>query len=156
MIRRIIILCTGNICRSPMAAAVLESALADGRETSAAGHDGVVAVSSAGLGALVGYPADDCAIRLLHARGLDISTHRARAFDGALGLAHDLILTMTLEQRYHVERRWPLLQGRVFVLGCWNDVEIEDPYRRGDKAFRKALSDIDRCVAPWLPRILAQ
>lgn len=156
MIRQILVLCTGNICRSPMAAPVLEISLAQACELPDSGDRAAIAVSSAGLGALVDFAADDHAIELMGARGVDISGHRARAFDGAMGLAHDLILTMSLDQRHHVERRWPLLQGRVFVLGCWDDVEIGDPYRRGENAFREALADIDRCVASWVPRILRQ
>lgn len=110
-------------------------------------------VSSAGVGALVGHSADANAIRLMAAKGYDITQHKARAFDGQMGLAHDLVLTMSLSQRHHVEREWPLLQGRVFTLGFFDDADIEDPYRRGDAAFRQALVDIEKGVAAWKKRL---
>lgn len=106
-------------------------------------------VSSAGVGALVGHGADAIAMRLMAARGYDLTLHRARAFDGAMGLQNDLILTMSLAQRQHVERRWPLLQGRTFTLGYHLDSDIDDPYRRGESAFRKALEEIEQGVEAW-------
>ena len=69
MVRYLLVVCVGNICRSPMAAAMLKHQL--GEQTD-------VTVGSAGLGALVGYPADDHAIALMQERGLDISDHRGR------------------------------------------------------------------------------
>lgn len=69
------VVCSGNICRSPMAAVVLRSALAD------TGLDGQVRVDSAGLGDWhVGLPADRRALATLSAHGYDGSEHRARQF----------------------------------------------------------------------------
>ena len=135
--QNLIVLCTGNICRSPMAEVLLDAALDN------------VSVASAGVGALVGHSADAIAMRLMAARGYDLTRHRARAFDGAMGLQNDLILTMSQAQRHHVERRWPLLQGRVFTLGYHDDSDIDDPYRRGESAFRRALEDIEKGVDAW-------
>ena len=106
-------------------------------------------VSSAGIGALIGHGADAHAIRLMAGRGLDLQPHRARAFTGEMGLAHDLILTMSMDQRVYVEQRWRLLQGRVFTLGFFDDVDIDDPYRMGEAAFREALNAIERGIARW-------
>ena len=110
-----------------------------------------VNVTSAGLGALVGHSADSHALRLMAGLGIDIEKHRARSFTGAMGLENDLILTMSMTQRHHVESHWPLLQGRTFTLGHFDDQEIEDPYRKGESAFREALSDIKKGVAHWAP-----
>ena len=115
--------------------------------------DNSVSVTSAGVGALVGHRADAHAERLMVGQGLDIRAHRARAFTGAMGLAHDLILTMNTAQRHHVECTWPLLQGRTFILGHFDDQEIDDPYRKGAGAFRDALVGIEQGVAQWVPVI---
>ncbi len=68
MIRHILVVCVGNICRSPMAEALLRDALR-GQED--------ITVESAGLGALVGYPADKHAVELMKERSIDITAHRA-------------------------------------------------------------------------------
>lgn len=145
MIERITVLCTGNICRSPMAAALLTHGLK--------ARGATARVASAGLGAMLGHGADAHAIRLLAARGLDISDHRAAQFAITDGLASDLILVMDTEQRQRVESRWPLLQGRVYTLGHWSDEEVADPYRRGEAAFADALEKIDRGTELWLARL---
>lgn len=147
MIRNVLVLCTGNICRSPMAAALLE------RGVQERGTD--VTVKSAGIAAMTGYAADAHAIRLMAARNLDIQAHRAVQLDIKEALRSDLILVMSTDQRHHLESRWPLLQGRVYGLGYWDDSDIDDPYRRGDAAFKEALVKIDTGVVQWLARISA-
>ncbi|MEM6640953.1 MAG: low molecular weight phosphotyrosine protein phosphatase [Pseudomonadota bacterium] len=110
-------------------------------------------VSSAGVGALVDFPPDDHAIALMDERGHDIRGHRAQAFTGAMGLKHDLILTMSMDQRTRVEKRWALLHGRVFTLGFFDDVDIDDPFRKGEDAFREALAGIDEGIEQWQRRL---
>lgn len=144
---RVSVLCTGNICRSPMAAAVLRAGL----QPLCPG----VEVGSAGLAALGGHPADPEALKLMDERGLDLRAHRATQFSGRDGLDSDLILVMTAEQQRYVEATWPLLQGRVYRFGHWGNFDVDDPYQRGESAFRKALKSIDTGVEPWL-KIIAR
>ena len=88
MIDRILVVCIGNICRSPMAEGLLRLRLA--------GRTGVT-VGSAGIAARVGEPADPMAQGLMRERGIDIAGHRARQLTPELAGAHDLVLVMEQE-----------------------------------------------------------
>ena len=138
----VMLVCTGNICRSPMAAAVLGDAL---RRAGAGTR-----IASAGLQAATGAEADPLAVLLMDERGLDIRDHRASQFTGARGLQSDLILVMDAAQRHTIETQWPLLQGRVYGFGHWGRFDVDDPYQRGEQAFRKALDAIDKGLTRWL------
>src|SRR5690606_29898007 len=100
----VLLVCIGNICRSPMAQALFAQALPHAD------------VSSAGLAALVGQPADPEAQAQIAQRGLDLSAHRARQLTGALVRQSDLLLVMDVEQRRFIEAHHPLARGRVFLL----------------------------------------
>lgn len=137
----ILVLCIGNICRSPMAEALLRYKLqAKGAR---------VSIQSAGLHALVGHAADPFAQELMNARGLDISGHRAKALSSALAFSADLILTMDGKQQQMVEHLYPALRGRVFRLGRWSDADIVDPYKRSKAFFEKTLLLIEQGVDEW-------
>ncbi len=138
MFGSILMVCVGNVCRSPMAAAVLADRLA---------RRGVVAtVESAGIAALVGRPAEPIARALLAERGLDLSGHRARQLTPELVRAADLVLVMDAAQQAEVEAILPGARGRVHRLGRLGDFDVPDPYRRERPAFERALALIDRGV----------
>src|SRR5438552_189266 len=106
MIQHVLFVCTGNICRSPLAASLLERALKErGLE---------VTVTSAGTGAWDGAPASEGAYLVGLERGLDLSGHRARLLTRELVERADLILTMARHHRARVDELGG--EGRVFVL----------------------------------------
>lgn len=146
MFERILVLCTGNICRSPMAAAALQySARANGQP---------VEIRSAGIGALIGYPAEEPAQALMRARGLDISGHRAQQVNHDLLRWAQLILVMEPYQRDAVLAMDATLRGKVFLLGHWTGDLIPDPYQQDQAAYEDALARIDRAIAAWLDKRL--
>jgi protein-tyrosine phosphatase len=137
----ILVICEGNICRSPMAQGLLAHALPN------------IAVHSAGLTAMVGYPADDIAVRLMSERGIDISAHRAMDINREMCLHSDIILVMDTEQRQRLEERYPQACGRIFRLGEFGKFDVPDPYRQPEQAFRQAFALIETSTREWLQRI---
>jgi low molecular weight protein-tyrosine phosphatase len=146
MIRHILVVCVGNICRSPMAEALLKSALR--------GQDEFT-VESAGLGALVGYPASDHALELMQEMGEDISEHRARQIHPDMVKQADLVLVMEAGHKRAIDDADATARGKVYRLGEWQDKDIDDPYRQPKAAFAEALQDIQEGVASWVERIRA-
>ena len=146
MIKHILVVCVGNICRSPMAEALLMSALRE---------QGNIKVESAGLGALVGHPADDYSLELMDEMGEDVSTHRARQIHPDMVREADLVLVMEAGHKRAIDTADPTARGKVHRLGEWQDRDIDDPYRQPKAAFADALEEIQEGVASWVQKIKA-
>ena len=144
--RRLMLVCTGNICRSPMAERFLRERLKNA---------GQFTVESAGIGALEGKPADDNAVLVMQERGLDLGGHRGRQLDLDLARGFDLLLVMEDSQQRWIEQRMPVLRGRVKRLGHWLNVEVPDPYGLPVEAFREARDLIEKAVDSWAERLVS-
>ena len=114
-----------------------------------------VSVSSAGLGALVGHPADALSQELMQARGIDISAHRARQISPDIVFGSDLILTMSTEQQEQLEQQYPGVRGRVHRIGKWEGYDISDPFKRPKAAFEQALVLIEQGIDEWNRKLWA-
>ena len=137
----ILVVCVGNICRSPMAEALLKKRYPD------------KAIDSAGVGALVGHPADPAALEIMTAQQLDITKHVAKQIDENLAKKADLIFTMSDSQTKWIEERWPFCRGKTFKLGHWQDKDIADPYKHDMSAFKTAYQDIVDGLEQWAGKI---
>ncbi|MCG5495867.1 low molecular weight protein-tyrosine-phosphatase [Ectothiorhodospira variabilis] len=145
MRERILVVCTANICRSPMAAVVLASALPEAR------------VTSAGL-RVPPWAADmdPVAREVLAEQGYPVGQrHVPRAlFENDVREA-DLVLVMEHWQREDIFMRAPFARGRVFLLGHWQGGEVADPYGRGHAAVACALEQIELACRGWSRRWVA-
>jgi len=140
----ILLVCIGNICRSPVAEALLKR------------HFPEKAVHSAGIAAMVGRPAHATAQEIAQNHGLDLSGHRARQITEAMCAAADLILVMESDQQRELASRYPLARGKIRCLGetpGGSPFEVADPYQCPREAFEQAHAAIQRGVDNWAQRL---
>lgn len=139
----ILVVCHGNICRSPFAAALVEALLG---ERAGARLD----TESAGfLGQGRGCPPD--ALAAAAAFGVDLAAHRSSVLTPARVGRAGLVVVMEPAQARAIRRRFRCRRSRLLVLGDLDPGPIEtrtivDPVERGPAAFRTCYARIERCV----------
>ncbi len=142
MFNNILLVCIGNICRSPTAEYLFRHKLANKPN---------ITVQSAGTGALVDHPIDEMAGLLLAENGIDASAHRARQLSTQMLVDADLILTMDSSLINNISGFAPQASGKTFLLSKWsNGVPIGDPYRKSREAFEHVYKKIDTFTDDWL------
>ena len=147
--KSIVFVCTGNVCRSPMAAGFFYDKLV--REK----VDGRVRVRSAGTWALEGQPASAYALQVMNEHGLDISQHRGRNLtqedvDGA-----DLVLVMTRRHADIIARDMQPGDGKMYLLSemAGQAQDIEDPYGGSLHEYRRTAVELEEWVERGYARI---
>jgi len=146
----VLFVCSGNTCRSPLAAA-----LADAR------WGGDPACASAGLDASPGCPATAESCDQARERGLDLTRHRSRPLEPSVLEGTAWVLLMTPGQLARFRARFPRYAGRIGLLGlpgidlaAAGDAAaaepVDDPYRAGTSlAYARMAAQVERLVADW-------
>jgi protein-tyrosine-phosphatase len=147
---RVLFVCTGNVCRSPLAAGALIHEL---------GADAPrVEVGSAGTAAWEGQPASEYSVEVAGREGVDLSGHRSRRVTPALLRAADLVLVM---ERGHLSSVHALGSDprRTFVLSEWpepgeSQLPVVDPFGASIEAYEECWRRIQRHVRRVAPRVV--
>jgi len=151
-VKRILFVCTGNICRSPLAEALLKRALHERSVEE-------VSVESAGTGAWDGAPASEGAYLVGLERGLDLSGHRARLLTREIVEDAAMILTMARHHRARVHELGG--EGRVHVLGEYvgktgEEAEVGDPFGGDLEVYRDTCAELEALIATVADRLAAE
>ncbi|MCX3078634.1 protein tyrosine phosphatase [Klebsiella michiganensis] len=142
MFESILVVCTGNICRSPIGERFLQKAFPNKR------------IDSAGTGALVGHQADQNAIKIASMHDISLEGHKGQQFTSALGRQYDLILAMEKEHIEQIGRIAPEVRGKTMLFGQWlNCREIPDPYRKSEEAFESVYKLIEQAGLCWVEKL---
>ena len=132
MFNKILVVCVGNICRSPTGEALLKKLLP---------HKDI---RSAGVQALVGHVADKQKKKVSLIRGVEMQEHVAAQLDIQMCQEADLILVMETSHINAVENICPTVRGKVMLFGQWlSNKEIADPYRQSDDMFELVYQQIE-------------
>ncbi len=146
----ILFVCTGNICRSPMAAALLRARLeADGRA-------GEYRVLSAGTWAEEGRPASHYARVVMAERGIDLSDHRAREVTWQMMREADLVLVMTRAHREALQAEFPEAASKIYLLSemVGKTYDIADPYAGSLQYYAYCAEELAALIDEGYERIL--
>ncbi|HBQ7726112.1 TPA: protein tyrosine phosphatase [Klebsiella pneumoniae] len=143
MFNSILVVCTGNICRSPIGERILKQLLP------------TVQVDSAGTAALIDHNADNSAIKIAKKHGISLEGHKGKQFTAKLARNYDLILAMEKIHINQIEKIAPEARGKTMLFGHWlENRDIPDPYRKSDEAFASVFVLIQRSSQLWVEKLI--
>lgn len=138
--KQILVVCMGNICRSPAAEYLFQDRMrARGIQS-----------CSAGLDALVGTPMDATVLQLLNKSGVDGTSHRAHQLTSSMLLQADLVLGMEKKHVDAMVQLAPEARGKVYLLDKWlGGRDVPDPYGQSRSVFERVYEMIMGGVDSW-------
>ncbi|HDR2621088.1 TPA: protein tyrosine phosphatase [Enterobacter chuandaensis] len=145
MFNSILVVCTGNICRSPIGERLLRQHLPDAQ------------VTSAGIFGLEGRPADAAARAVALRHGVSLEGHVARKVTRFLLQKSDLILVMEPEHLRFIASIAPENRGKSLLFGQWLETkDIPDPYHKSREAFEYVFEQLGKASQEWARRLRQQ
>ncbi|ATA18626.1 protein tyrosine phosphatase [Gibbsiella quercinecans] len=138
MFSSILVICVGNICRSPIGEGLLKLYIPKMR------------ISSAGLGALVGQCADEKAKYVANKSGISLTEHRAKMLTADMCREYDLILVMERKHIDAITKLAPEVRGKTMLYGHWIQKEIPDPYKQSLESFEHVYKLLDDSAQKWV------
>lgn len=142
MFNNILVVCMGNICRSPTGERLLQT------------HFPNKKIHSAGIIAKENMPAYESAIRIAENHHLSLDNHQSRRLTKELCQEADLILVMENNHIGKVHQLFPETRGKVMLFGQWlNKIEIPDPHKRSDEMFEHVYLLMEKAVTQWQGKI---
>ena len=149
--RRLLFVCTANLCRSPIAEGLMAERLRR------AGLGEQVEVGSAGIRTVTGRPAAPTAVDLLGGRGVDVSVHRSRPISVELVKDSDLIVVMEEAQRHSLFHLAPEVLARVFLLSelSGGHHDVEDPWGGSELDYERCIAEIEGLLEAGWAKLIA-
>ncbi|MGF1708386.1 low molecular weight protein-tyrosine-phosphatase [Enterovibrio baiacu] len=147
MFNKIVVVCIGNICRSPYGEAVLQRMLPE-KHISSAG----IMVDRSGLSE---KPANDTAIKIAGERSIDLTHHKAKQLTKDICLTSDLLLVMEPKHIGLLTDICPEAHGKTMLLSQWVDNinSIDDPHKKSEEMFRHVYDIVDQSCAKWAEKL---
>lgn len=153
-IRNILFVCTGNTCRSPMAASLFLKLL-EAREK---GLSQEFQVLSAGIGARDGMKASREAIEAMKREEIDLESHVSQMVYPDLVRDADLILTMTEGHKQFLLDKFPEAEAKIFTIMEYagREGEIYDPFGLGQEEYFRTADQLKEVLGEVIERLLAE
>lgn len=147
----ILVVCTGNICRSPVGEALLQDEL-DKRGLSD------WTVRSAGTWAQMQRGASQYSVEIMSERGLDITSHRAEMIEYTHMKNSDLVLCMESGHADALKAEFPIYAKRIFLLSemIGRNYSISDPYGHSKDAYYRMVDDLIGIIDAGLDKIIEE
>lgn len=145
----VLFVCTGNTCRSPMAAALMRKKIQDKFQSEFDPQSLPIVVASAGVSAFGGDPASHGALEAIRGYGCSLDQHQSTQLNSRLVEQSDLILAMGQRHRSVIVAQWPEVASKVHLIAA-DGSEISDPFGGPLDVYQRCAEQLDRHTSYWL------